>query len=269
VDRLAQTAQQNGLGRLISEHRLERPLIRFRAGYGWLLFGGLLMGVPIAVALDREAIGVVVVLVAAHLILAAGAGPVAARLFAPDGPAQSVALFDHGLIKTTGEDLRVVRFDQVRQVVQDRGHSTSDGRQFSAKSAAARVFIVDDGGREVVLDFHGYRHQDRFIDELRARVAGGPSRSAKTALKRGSVSHGGLVMTEQGLTTAAGEGLADGQAPTLPWAEVGQVNERDNGTVSVYRRSPTGGQSLWFSAVIPDASAAAAMIVHQRNRAQD
>ncbi len=66
-----------------------------------------------------------------------------------------------------------------------------------------------------------------------------------------------------------GLGLAPGESATLAWADVGQVNERDDGTLSVYRKAGPGGQALWFSAAIPDTSAAAAMIVHQRNRAQD
>ena len=111
-----------------------------------------------------------------------------------------------------------------------------------------------------MFDFHGYHNQDRFVDELRARIAGAPSRSAESAVQRGAVSHGGLVITQKGLSMPSGN---------LGWAEVGQVNERDDGTLSVYRKSPSGPQTLWFSAVVPDASAAAAMIVHQRNRAQD
>jgi hypothetical protein len=252
------TAQGRGLGKLISLHRRERPLIRFRASFGWLLLGGLAIGVPIAIAFDHDAIGVGLGLFAAHMLIFAIAGPVAARLFPPDGPPRWVALFDHGLIDVTGEELRVVPFDRVHGVHQDRGFTASDGRHFTAKSAVARL-VADVNDAETVLDYHGYRNQDRFVDELRSRVAGGPSRSAKAAVRRGAVSHGDLIITRSGLSAPAG---------TLPWAEVGQVNERDDGTLSVYRKSASGAPTLWFSAVVPDTSAAAAMIVHQRNRAQ-
>ncbi|MEO3928872.1 hypothetical protein ABGB07_34200 [Micromonosporaceae bacterium B7E4] len=297
---LAPQAEKHQLGSLISLHRRERPLIRFRARWLALILGGFFIGLllvlyhrrlPRSYNYDLYPDGVffafVAVLYALILVLAA---PVAARLLPPDGPDRWVALYEHGLIDVTRSDsgpdgrtpehelvIRPVRFKQIQRVDQQRESETmlprGMGRTVVATAAAARL-VAERDGQPLVLDYHGYRHQDRFVDAARARRAGGPTARSETALRRTGATFGHLVLTKRGLSVTDGIGLEPSEEPTLRWADVVRVHESDDGALSIYRRGRPGERQgeadnsmRWYSGIVPDTSEAAALITKLRNKA--
>jgi hypothetical protein len=202
-----------------------------------------------------------------------------------------VALYDHGLIDVmqpaAGYSLRrpeydlvvrAMRFDQVRHVEQHRESETvtplGAGRVVAATSAAARI-VGEHDGEPLVLEFRGYRHQDRFVDAVRAHRAGRPTGRSQSQLRRaGQKTYGNLVIGKKGLSVTDGVGLGPAEEPTLRWSDVVRVHESESGAVSIYRRGRPGERAaapdtsmLWYSGMVPNAADAAAMITELRNKA--
>jgi hypothetical protein len=301
VSALAPTAEKHHLGSLVSLHRQERPLIRFRARWLWLILGGLFVGL-LWVLWDRQYSryhqyslypdGAYFAFIATlHILGLVLSGPIAARLLPPDGPDRWVALYEHGLIDITRpfsdpsggmpeHDLviRPVRFEQIRRVDQSRESvgmvPAGMARTVTATSAAARI-VAERDGKPLVLEYHGYRHQDRFVDAVRARRAGGPSpRYEAAALRHAGAVFGNLAVMQGGLSVIDGAGLGPGEQPSLRWAEVVRVHESDDGTLSIYRRGRPGERPgepdtsmRWYSGIVPETSEAAALITRMRNKA--
>lgn len=283
---LAPVADEHGLGSLVSLHRRERPLIRFRAWLLWLWVGGGLVGLAFAQynsTLHPDGL-VLGALAAVYVLGLVVVGPVAAWALPADGAPRWVALFENGLVDVRLHDTdgyprydlvaQVVRFEQFRYVEQHRGGTTSMPRVLITTSSAARL-VADRDGERLILEYHGYRRQDQFVDAVRARLAGGPGyRSESMLRRRGRVTFGNLVITRKALTVTDREGLRPSEQPTLRWADVDQASERGDGTVTIYRR-PRPGEPLgslntfvvWYSAVVPDATNAIAMITKLRNKA--
>ncbi|BCB73716.1 hypothetical protein GCM10022251_80130 [Phytohabitans flavus] len=280
---LAPIAEKHDLGGLVSLHRQERPLIRYRARMFWIIGVGLLVGV-IWVAFPDPAVFLSVL--AVHLVGVALSGPVAAWAFPPDGPSRWVALFERGLVDVTQHDVdhrgrepehdlvvRVVRFEQIRQVEQHRGYAYSTGQSFQAGSAAARV-VADRDGQRTVIDLHGYRHQDKLLDAVRAHV-GDRLRAESLADLRssGQARFGELLVTTERLSVSSGTGgLLPGEASSLSLSNVVRVQEMGKGaSLIIYRRSRPGersifrdGSNMWFSGAVPNATAAAEAIAAMR-----
>jgi hypothetical protein len=283
---LAPVAAEHDLGELISLHAQERPLIRFRARWLWVLLSGLAVGVIWGVFQgDRPD---TYVYTTSDQIFLAGLGavyvggmivvpPLAAGLRPPHGPRRWVAWYETGLIDVTcgsGDAdvvLRPIRFDQIVHVDQHRESVSSAPRQLIATSGAARV-VAERDGKRLELTFHGYRHQDRFIDAARERLAGGPTRRTLRDLnKRGTMMFGELAVGRRKLTATGG--LRPGEKSELSLLDVVQVNERTDGTLTVLRRprhgvdlAPGENPKVWFSAVVPNTSEAAALITSMRNK---
>ncbi|MBE1487653.1 hypothetical protein [Plantactinospora soyae] len=297
---LAPTAEKHRLGALISLHRQERPLIRFRARWLWLILGGLFIGL-LWVLWDRQYSryhqyslypdGAYFAFIATlHVMGLVFSGPIAARLLPPDGPDRWVALYEHGLIDVTRpfsdaagrmpeHDLiiRPVRFEQIRRVDQHRESvgmvPTGMARTVTATSAGARI-VAERDGKPLVLEYHGYRHQDRFVDAVRTRRAGGPSPRSEAALRRSGAVFGNLAVMQGGLRVVDGVGLGPAEPPTLRWDEVVRVHESDDGTLSIYRQGRPGERPgepdtsmRWYSGIVPETSEAAALITRMRNKA--
>jgi hypothetical protein len=291
---LSQIAAKHDLGSLVSLHRQERPLVRFRARWLWILLGGPAVGLLFALYNgDRGPYepyrlypdgAFLIPLAAVYLLGIALAGPIAARALPPPGPRRTVALYEDGLIELTepvaeGDPVaRPVRFDQVAHVDQQRESvgmvPQGMARSVTATSAAARL-VADRDGQHLVLRFHGYRHQDRFVDAARTRLAGHPTVRSESTLRRdGRARFGNLLMTRKDVSVTDGVGLQPSEKPVLPWSDVERVNETDGGRLSIYRRGRPGERSgaadtamLWFSGAVPDTSEAAAMIIRLRNKA--
>jgi hypothetical protein len=292
---LAPAADEHHLGALISLHRQERPLIRFRVRWLGFLLGGLFTGLMFVLWNEQwrdpssgaeyewYPDGVFLASVLALLALVLVLGPaIAARTMPPSGPVRWVALYENGLIdvvepvsggRAHAPKLTVIRFDDIRHVNQRRESVGSTGRVVTAQAPVARMEVDREGG-PVVVQFVGFRRQDRFVDVARTRLAGEPTIRSQAALRRtGRLTFGSLSITKKGMSVTSGVGLKPSESPTLQWSDVVRVNERDDGTLTIYRHlrpdehSTTGDASLpWFSAVVPNASEAAALITQFRNK---
>jgi hypothetical protein len=88
------------------------------------------------------------------------------------------------------------------------------------------------------------------------------------------VTFGDLVITRKALAVTDGAGLQPLEQPTLRWSDVALASEGRDGTLTIWRR-PQPGEStgpldnsiMWYSAVVPNARDAIAMITKLRNKA--
>jgi len=286
-DSLIPVAESHGLGALVSLHRQERPLIRYRARMLWIILGGIVAGLIWAAFPSPTVFVTVLVIHVAGIIFSA---PVAAWALPPDGPARSVALFERGIIDVTQNDVdrrgrepehdlvvRVVRFEQIQQIEQHRGYASSTGRSFQAGSAAARI-VADRDGKRTVLDLVGYHHQDKLLDTVRAHVGDRLQAESLAQLRHtGEARFGNLVVTPEALSVSGGDGLLTGERSRLRLSDVVNVKELGKGaTLIIYRRSRPGetsifrdGSNMWYSGAVPNAAAAAEAIAALRADAEN